>query len=276
MNPPAYIPAGADAPVIATGEDAAAFWRDRVLTAPEWNPDVEWSVCLLLDADKKLLGHTAPESDGAQAWVAENMRRPFRAALHANAAALVPMHNHPVGPSTASEPDMGHAQGVLKRVPLLGLEMADYVIVNRDASEWCSFQDKGMLLIAVEVKAMRYRELYGDSWREALEFLVQADPRLGPVISEAAILAEVSNEQWLADFTLLSAQRNFNPEPIEDRRLAFAAAVLSKHQNLTERIFEAARRAGRGVTEFLWNTGVDETGRRFLPPDGPTSESSAS
>lgn len=274
MITPAFIPAGPDAPIIATGEDAAAFWRERVMTAPEFQPDVEWSVCLLLGADRKLIGHTPPESDGAAAWVAENMRRPFRAALLANAAALVPLHNHPVGPATASEADMGHALAILKRVPLLGLELADYVTVNRDASEWYSFQEQGMLSIAVEVKASRRRELYVDSWEEALEWLEQADPRLGPIISELANDLGVSRAEWLSDFTLQAAQSNFNPKPIEDRRLCFASAVFGKYPKAMEPIFQAQRRAGRGLTEFVWWEGVDGVGKRYMP-EGPASESSA-
>ena len=275
MTDPAYIPAVADAPVIATGEDAAKFWRARVVTAPEFRPDVEWSVCLLLDADKKLIGHTPPESDGAGAWVAENMRRPFRAALLANAAAIVPLHNHPIGPATASEPDMQHAHAVLKRVPLLGLTLADYVVVNRDATEWFSFREEGLLSIAAEVKASQTRELYADSWSEALQNVEQTDPRLQPLISESAALAGVEPTQWFADFSLLSLQRHFSPAPTEDRRICFAAAVLGRNPAATENIFEAARRAGRGLTEFLWNTGVDRLGSDFNPPAGPASEGSA-
>ena len=70
-------------------------------------------------------------------------REVFKAALLANAAAIVLCHNHPSGESTPSRDDLQLTRRLVEAGTLLGVEVLDHIIVG-DA-RYYSFKQSGCL-----------------------------------------------------------------------------------------------------------------------------------
>ena len=71
----------------------------------------------------------------------------FKAALLANASAVILGHNHPSGDVTPSPDDLAITGRIAAAGVLMGIELADHVIVSADGKYW-SFKESGRLSIA--------------------------------------------------------------------------------------------------------------------------------
>ena len=67
----------------------------------------------------------------------------LRDAVILNAPSLVLVHNHPSGNPEPSPPDIALTKELVRAGKLLGIEVADHVIVGREGS--FSFLDSGLL-----------------------------------------------------------------------------------------------------------------------------------
>jgi DNA repair protein RadC len=97
---------------------------------------------LMLDARMRLIGmHEAAK--GSMDAVYIKPRDIFRAAVMANAAAIVMVHNHPSGSATPSPEDIEFTLRVHESAELLGIPLLDHVIVTQTA--YYSMLDGGQL-----------------------------------------------------------------------------------------------------------------------------------
>jgi DNA repair protein RadC len=70
-------------------------------------------------------------------------REVFKAAILANAAAIVLAHNHPSGDPTPSADDRFLTNRLIAAGELLGVEVLDHIIIGQ--SRYCSLRESGLL-----------------------------------------------------------------------------------------------------------------------------------
>ena len=68
-------------------------------------------------------------------------REVFRAAVLANAAAIILVHNHPSGDPTPSPDDVALTQRLRAAGTLLGIEVLDHLVIGD--GQYCSFTETG-------------------------------------------------------------------------------------------------------------------------------------
>lgn len=117
-------------PDCATPDQAAAYWRRAI--APSINPDVETAAVLFLTPRRRVRGH-AVVSTGVLDTALLHPREVFRAAIVANSAAILVMHNHPSGDFTPSEADVSVTRSLIRAGGLLKIPIADHLVMGRPA-----------------------------------------------------------------------------------------------------------------------------------------------
>ena len=85
----------------------------------------------------------------------------FKASILSNAAGMILVHNHPSGELKPSKEDIMVTDRMLKLTELMGIKLADHVIVGGDNSQYFSFREKKML---------QYPPIYLSTDCNALEF----------------------------------------------------------------------------------------------------------
>jgi DNA repair protein RadC len=124
------------------------------LTAPEQaakafceiigDPDREYFVTLMLDGKNRITGlHVVSEGSLNQSIV--HPRETFKAAILANAAAVILAHNHPSGDTAPSREDREITRRLKEAGDLLGIKVLDHVIVATDTGNYLSFTESGLL-----------------------------------------------------------------------------------------------------------------------------------
>ena len=96
--------------------------------------NVESFQVLLLNTRKRLI-RAEPISQGLLDTILVHPREVFRAAILANAAAIVLVHNHPSGDPTPSEADIKVTRDLIRAGQLLKIEVVDHVIIGRATPE---------------------------------------------------------------------------------------------------------------------------------------------
>ena len=96
--------------------------------------NVEAFQVLLLNTRKKLI-RVEEISAGTLDTLLVHPREVFRAAIAANAAAIVLVHNHPSGDPTPSEADIKVTRDLIRAGQLLKIEVVDHVILGRTTAE---------------------------------------------------------------------------------------------------------------------------------------------
>src|SRR5664279_232179 len=95
---------------------------------------VESFQALLLNTRKRLI-RVEDISDGTLDTILVHPREVFRAAIVANAAGIVLVHNHPSGDPTPSEADIKVTRDLIRAGQLLKIEVVDHVIIGRATVE---------------------------------------------------------------------------------------------------------------------------------------------
>jgi DNA repair protein RadC len=105
--------------------------------------DREHFVVLLLNQKNRVIGiHTV--SVGSLTASVVHPRETFKAAILANAAAIICGHNHPSGDCQPSKEDRAITQRLKEGGALLGINLLDHVIVGGDG-QYFSFADENLL-----------------------------------------------------------------------------------------------------------------------------------
>lgn len=118
-----------EAPLLDTPERVADLLReDNRLYL------VENFQVVLLNTRRRLIGRINL-SQGTLDTLLVHPRQVFRAAIAANAAAIVLAHNHPSGDPTPSEQDIKVTRDLIRAGQLLKIEVLDHVILGRRTAE---------------------------------------------------------------------------------------------------------------------------------------------
>ena len=96
--------------------------------------NVESFLALLLNVRKKLI-RVEKISQGLLDTILVHPREVFRAAIVANAAGIVLVHNHPSGDPTPSEADIKVTRDLIRAGQLLKIDVVDHVIIGRATAE---------------------------------------------------------------------------------------------------------------------------------------------
>ena len=131
----------AESPVLDNPVTVVQFMREtnRLL-------NVESFQVLLLNVRKKLI-RSEEISQGLLDTILVHPREVFRAAIAANAAGVVLIHNHPSGDPAPSEADIKVTRDLIRAGQLLKIEVVDHVIIGRAtpdrAKDWSSLRELG-------------------------------------------------------------------------------------------------------------------------------------
>ncbi len=119
----------AESPVLDNPVTVVNFMREtnRLL-------NVESFQVLLLNVRKKLI-RSQEISQGLLDTILVHPREVFRAAIVANAAGIVLVHNHPSGDPAPSEADIKVTRDLIRAGQLLKIEVVDHVIIGRATPE---------------------------------------------------------------------------------------------------------------------------------------------
>ena len=96
--------------------------------------NVESFQALLLNVRKKLI-RVEEISHGLLDTILVHPREVFRAAIMANAAGLVLIHNHPSGDPTPSDADIKATRDLIRAGHLLKIEVLDHIIIGHATAE---------------------------------------------------------------------------------------------------------------------------------------------
>ena len=106
----------------------------RLLRAKNLLKNVETFQVLLLNTRRRLI-RVDKISDGTLDTLLVHPREVFKAAIAANAAAVVLAHNHPSGDPTPSEADIKVTRDLIRAGQLLKIEVLDHIIIGRATPE---------------------------------------------------------------------------------------------------------------------------------------------
>ncbi len=104
--------------------------------------DREQVVVVLLDAKNRALGYHVVSTGILNASLV-HPREVFKAAILANAAALIVIHNHPSGDPVPSAEDHAITERLVSAGQLLGIAVPDHIVIGDDAA--FAFSDAGLL-----------------------------------------------------------------------------------------------------------------------------------
>jgi DNA repair protein RadC len=118
-----------ESPVLDNPENVVRLLREKNLVK-----NVETLQVLLLNTRRRLI-RVEEISDGTIDTLLVHPREVFKAAIAANAAAVVLAHNHPSGDPTPSEADIKVTRDLIRAGQLLKIEVLDHVILGRATPE---------------------------------------------------------------------------------------------------------------------------------------------
>jgi DNA repair protein RadC len=120
-----------EAPLLDTPERVAELLREELRLER-----VERLHALFLNTRRRLVGRQAI-SDGTLDTILVHPREVFKAAVVANAASILLVHNHPSGDPTPSEADIKVTRDLIRVGQVLKIEVVDHVILGHrtDARE---------------------------------------------------------------------------------------------------------------------------------------------
>ena len=114
-----------ESPVLDNPENVVRLLREKNLAKK-----VETLQVLLLNTRRRLI-RVGEISEGTLDTLLVHPREVFRAAIAANAAAVVLAHNHPSGDPTPSEADIKVTRDLIRAGQLLKIDVLDHVILGR-------------------------------------------------------------------------------------------------------------------------------------------------
>jgi DNA repair protein RadC len=117
-----------------------------LLQEENWTYSVEHFQILLLNTRRGLI-RVEHISQGTLNTILVHAREVFRAAILANAAAIVLVHNHPSGDPTPSDADTTVTRDIIRAGQLLKIDVVDHIIIGRPCQEhpkgWVSLKELG-------------------------------------------------------------------------------------------------------------------------------------
>lgn len=125
---------------------AADYWRSHIGSDPLFRAGQEHFHVIMLSTRRHAIGHTLV-SVGLLDQVHVHPREVFRAAIMANAHAIILVHNHPSGDPSPSEADIRVTRDLIRAGNLLKIEVLDHVVVGQPGfgggRGWTSLRELG-------------------------------------------------------------------------------------------------------------------------------------
>ena len=118
-----------ESPVLDTPENVVRLLRARNLVR-----EVETLQVLLLNTRRRLI-RMEEITNGTLDTLLVHSREVFKAAISANASAIVLVHNHPSGDPTPSEADIKVTRDLIRAGQLLKIDVLDHVVLGRATPE---------------------------------------------------------------------------------------------------------------------------------------------
>jgi DNA repair protein RadC len=112
-----------------TPDKVVDYWNAAIKSSPIFNPECECFFVLLLNTRRRVKAHVLV-AHGTLDTILVHPREVFRAAITANAAAVVLAHNHPSGEATPSEADIKVTRDLIRAGQLLKIDVVDHVIIG--------------------------------------------------------------------------------------------------------------------------------------------------
>ena len=113
-----------------TPQRAAEYWRMNIESNPNFDPERECFVVVILNTRRRVRGHHFV-SIGTMDTLLVHPREVFKIAILSGAASIIIMHNHPSGDPQPSEADIKVTRDLIRAGQLLKIEVLDHVIVGR-------------------------------------------------------------------------------------------------------------------------------------------------
>jgi DNA repair protein RadC len=118
-----------EAPMLDNPESIAAWLREENRAY-----NVEQFQVVLLNTRRRLIS-VEKISQGTLDTILVHPREVFKAAIAANASALVLVHNHPSGDPTPSEADIKVTRDLIRAGQVLKIDVLDHVIIGRTTAQ---------------------------------------------------------------------------------------------------------------------------------------------
>jgi DNA repair protein RadC len=134
----APLPIPLTRPAVTTPRDAALLFS---ILDPEPSEVVG---LLLLNTKHHVLAWTEISRGGLGSAIVEP-REVFRAAILGCAASIILAHNHPSGDPTPSPEDAELTRRLVASAALVGMPIADHIIVGNETGKYFSFKEAGCL-----------------------------------------------------------------------------------------------------------------------------------
>jgi DNA repair protein RadC len=136
-------------PMMSKAEIVAAFFRSKIETSFDFNPDIEGFWVFMLDRKNRLKMFTRCTEGTATAALA-HPREVFRAACVSSAYAIICAHNHPSGDPAPSSADVQITHLLREAGRALEINLLDHVIIGRAGADpmgrgFYSFREGGLL-----------------------------------------------------------------------------------------------------------------------------------
>lgn len=132
---------GGEAPLLDNPERIADWLREE-----NRNYEVEHFQVVMLNTRRRLI-RVEKISQGTLDTILVHPREVFRAAILAQASAIVLVHNHPSGDPAPSEADIRVTRDLIRAGQLLKIEVLDHVILGRRSGgrvkDWVSLRELG-------------------------------------------------------------------------------------------------------------------------------------
>lgn len=122
---------------IRTPNDVYELAKDELA-----NLDREVFLVISLNTRNKVLGVNTVSVGSLNANLV-HPREVFKSAILLNASSIILLHNHPSGETDPSKDDIERTAGLVKAGKLLGIEVADHLIVGND--KFYSFLENDLL-----------------------------------------------------------------------------------------------------------------------------------
>jgi len=127
-------------PVLRTSRDSAQLFRCHLGE----DADREHFMVAMLDTKNRVIGINTVSIGSLSASVV-TPRETFKAAIVANAGAIILCHNHPSGDTTPSQTDREITHQLFESGKIIGIAVLDHLVIGDGTSSYFSFADNGEL-----------------------------------------------------------------------------------------------------------------------------------
>ena len=237
-------------------EQAVCYWHEHVAAAADYDPRIEWFAVLLLDAERRLIGHTV-FPPGGESYVMAFNREIFRRAIASGAANIICLHNHPNDEAQPSCEDQNHLKSLLMVSRFMEIGVADYLIVTA-RGVWFSAAQAGWMEIEESVRDMQ-QEPDRERDRSALAFtLLEPAPELVGLVCDAAHKANNPTHVYLFELVCEFVKGHLTGANGSEPKLSFASRLLHmKREPMIDPVWtRGAIGEGKAVADFIWDKAV--------------------